>query len=323
VSDVLSLAHAQGIVHRDIKPENLMLVADPVAPGGERVKVLDFGIAKLSDDRGGVKTATDQVMGTPAYMSPEQCAGAGGVDAQTDVYALGCVLYELLSGRTPFVADGPGRLIGMHLFQEPPPLLSVAPQVPSEIADLVDRMLRKDKAQRPTMKVAADELAKQLSKQTGIPVPVRPTSQTNADSDETRLLPIGSQASTIGRSIGQRMQKPNRAKSGLLLGATGVLLSGIIAVVWIGSRPAPRPATTAPATAPSGAETPKQTPPLPDLGIAQPPTVGTSPPEATSPRETAVPPKPKTSPIAKKPMSGPPTRPAKDNPAKKRLDYEE
>ena len=300
-----------------------MLVADPVAPGGERVKVLDFGIAKLSDDRGGVKTATDQVMGTPAYMSPEQCAGAGGVDAQTDVYALGCVLYELLSGRTPFVADGPGRLIGMHLFQEPPLLRSVAPQVPSEIADLVDRMLRKDKAQRPTMKVAADELAKQLSKQTGIPVPDRPPSHTNPDSDETRLLPIGLQASTIGRSIGQRMQKPSRTKSGLLLGAAGVLLSGIIAVVWMGSRPAPRPATTAPATAPSGAETPKQTPPLPDLGIAQPPTVGTSPPEATSPREAAVPPKPKTPPIAKKPTSGPPTRPAKEIPAKKRLDYEE
>jgi serine/threonine protein kinase len=155
VADVLGMAHAQGIAHRDIKPDNLMIVGDPVAPGGERVKVLDFGIAKLSDVVGGVKTATDQVMGTPAYMSPEQCAGAGGVDAQTDVYALGCVLYELLAGRTPFVADGAGRLIGMHLFQEPPLLLSVAPQVPRAIAELVHRMLRKETLQRLTLALAA------------------------------------------------------------------------------------------------------------------------------------------------------------------------
>ena len=74
VADVLTMAHAKGIVHRDIKPANLMLVADPVAPGGERVKVLDFGIAKLTDQPGVAKTATNQVMGTPAYMSPEQCA---------------------------------------------------------------------------------------------------------------------------------------------------------------------------------------------------------------------------------------------------------
>lgn len=323
VSDVLSLAHKQGIVHRDIKPDNLMLVDDPVAPGGERVKVLDFGIAKLSDDRGGVKTATDQVMGTPAYMSPEQCAGAGGVDAQTDVYALGCVLYELLSGRTPFVADGPGRLIGMHLFQEPPPLLSVAPQVPSELADLVHQMLRKDKTLRPTMREAADALAKLLSKQTGIPVPIRRQSQTNPDSDETRVMAVGSQASTIGRSIGQRLQKPNRTKSGLLIGTAGVLVMGILGVVWVGSRPVPKSTTTAPGTAPSVSETPKQTVPLLDLGAAQPSLVGPSPPEAKSAPDTAVPAKPKTPPIAKKPVSPPPPRPAKDNPAKKRLDYEE
>jgi len=94
VADVLAVAHAQGVIHRDLKPDNLMLVADPIAPGGERVKILDFGIAKLTKaiDRGSVKTDTLAVMGTPMYMSPEQCAGAGGVDAKTDVYSLGCVL---------------------------------------------------------------------------------------------------------------------------------------------------------------------------------------------------------------------------------------
>ena len=321
VSDVLSLAHTQGIVHRDIKPANLMLVADPVAPGGERVKVLDFGIAKLSDDRGGVKTATDQVMGTPAYMSPEQCAGAGGVDAQTDVYALGCVLYELLSGRTPFVADGPGRLIGMHLFQEPPPLRSVAPQVPSEIAELVHRMLRKEKTQRPTMREAAGELAKQVAKQTGMPIAASLPSPT--DAEEAKVVPRGSQASTMGRSIGQRMPKPARGKSGILLGGVGVLVMGVVAVAWLGFRPAPKSTATSSATSSSLSETPKQTPPLPDLGTGPTPLVETATSEVSKPSEMVSAPKQKAPPVVKKPTSVPATRPVKENPAKKRFGYEE
>ncbi|HNN53994.1 MAG TPA: serine/threonine-protein kinase, partial [Pseudomonadota bacterium] len=322
VSDVLSLAHAQGIVHRDIKPENLMLVADPVAPGGERVKVLDFGIAKLSDDRGGVKTATDQVMGTPAYMSPEQCAGAGGVDAQTDVYALGCVLYELLSGRTPFVADGPGRLIGMHLFQEPPQLLSVAPHVPSEIADLVHRMLAKEKAQRPTMKEAAEELGKHLSKQTGNPVPERPKSQVDTDPDETKVLPRGSQASTIGRSIGQRIQKPARSSSGIVLGSAAIAVLGLAVAVWVGLRPAAKPPIASPTSAPNEAETPKQMPALLDMMTVPPQSLDLSAiHDEKSNVETAH--KAKTPSVAKKPPSIPMARPANATPAKKRLDYEE
>ena len=322
VSDVLSLAHAQGIVHRDIKPENLMLVADPVAPGGERVKVLDFGIAKLSDDRGGVKTATDQVMGTPAYMSPEQCAGAGGVDAQTDVYALGCVLYELLSGRTPFVADGPGRLIGMHLFQEPPPLLSMAPHVPSEIADLVHRMLRKEKTQRPTMKEAAEELGKHLSKQTGIPASGRPQSQVDTESDETKVLPRGDQASTIGRSIGQHMPKPARSKAGILLGSAAVVFLGLVVAVWVGVRPAPKPPIASSATAASEVETTKQIPAPLDLGTEQPKNLDLSTSEVGKSNVESAP-KTKTPPVVKKPGSVSPTRPGKETPAKKRFGYEE
>ena len=320
VSDVLSLAHTQGIVHRDIKPANLMLVADPVAPGGERVKVLDFGIAKLSDDRGGVKTATDQVMGTPAYMSPEQCAGAGGVDAQTDVYALGCVLYELLSGRTPFVADGPGRLIGMHLFQEPPQLLSVAPHVPSEIADLVHRMLAKEKVQRPTMKEAAEELGKHLSKQTGNPVPERPKSQVDTDPDETKVLPRGSQASTVGRSIGQRIQKPARSRSRIVLGSAAVAVLKL--AVWVGLQPTAKPPIASSASAPNEAETPKQMPALLDMMAVPPQVFDLSTIHVEKSVEVLVP-KAKTPSVAKKPSNIPPTRPANSTPAKKRLDYEE
>ena len=323
VADVLGTAHAQGIVHRDIKPDNLMLVADPVAPGGERVKVLDFGIAKLTDDNGGMKTATNQMIGTPAYMSPEQCAGAGGVDAQTDVYALGCVLYELVGGQAPFVAEGPGHLIAMHLVQEPTPLLSVAPHVPVEIAELVHRMLRKDKTRRPTMKEVADELGQQLSKLPTGMVEVRKVPPPAISSEEPKGLTSEGPASTISRSIGQHVQKPARTKSGIVLVSAGVLALGLVAVVWIGTRSAPIPSTTSPDFGQSGVETPKQTSALLDLGTARQPGHETSSSELGKPLESASAHKQKTPLGTKKPASALPTRPAKETHAKKQFGYEE
>ncbi len=261
IADVLAVAHAQGIVHRDIKPDNLMLVADPIAPGGERVKLLDFGIAKLTNehDKGGVKTATQQVMGTPTYMSPEQCAGAGGVDARTDVYALGCVLYEALAGRPPFVADGAGRLIGMHLFQEPPPLLSIAPKVPQSVSALIHRMLTKDKTQRPSMTETADEIAKLLSKQSGSGPIVRSRPHTATDPDATKAIPIVPQGTTLGKSIGQRVNPPSRSR---FLFAAGIALSlGIGFQLWPkkGTQPVgSQPVKTPPLVQPPIAATPRE-----------------------------------------------------------------
>ena len=101
VASALATTHARGIVHRDLKPENLMLVADDEAPGGERVKVLDFGIAHLTTERT-TETAPGTVIGTAAYMSPEQCAGDAQLDGRSDVYSLGVVLYEMLAGAPPF-----------------------------------------------------------------------------------------------------------------------------------------------------------------------------------------------------------------------------
>lgn len=258
VADVLAVAHAQGIVHRDIKPDNLMLVADAVAPGGERVKLLDFGIAKLTNerDKGGVKTATQTVMGTPSYMSPEQCAGAGGVDAKTDVYALGCVLYEALAGRPPFVAEGAGQLLGMHLFQTPPPLLGLAPKVPQAVADLVHRLLTKDKEARPAMSEAADNIGKLLSKQPGGGLVVRSRVLHSTDPDATRAVPVPSPATTLRQATGQsQIGLLGRSSRTVLTvgGSAAVLFTAVVPLLKLRARApvqAPARVSSAPATQP-------------------------------------------------------------------------
>ena len=147
VASTLGVAHQRGIVHRDLKPENIYLVRDPEVIGGERAKVLDFGIAKLTGDTS-VKTSTSAVMGTPAYMSPEQCRGAGQVDQRSDVYALGCMLFALVTGAPPFDVEGAGEIIAMHL-REPPPLLSSRVYgIPPELEAIVAHCLAKDPAHR-------------------------------------------------------------------------------------------------------------------------------------------------------------------------------
>src|SRR5215475_8740763 len=141
ISRALQAAHEQGIVHRDLKPDNVFLVPDPELPSGERVKLLDFGIAKLAPISGEVsQTRTGMVMGTPTYMAPEQCRGAGSVDHRADLYSLGCVAYHMMCGRPPFVSDGAGDLIARHLYFAPDPLRSLCPDIPARIDDLVLRL---------------------------------------------------------------------------------------------------------------------------------------------------------------------------------------
>ena len=122
----LATAHATGIVHRDLKPDNIFLVAG--AGDATRTKILDFGIAKLGGEPAtSGKTRTGALLGTPTYMSPEQCRGAGYVDHRTDIYSLGCVMYEMLSGAPPFSGEGPGDVMAAHMFDAPKPLAAAIP----------------------------------------------------------------------------------------------------------------------------------------------------------------------------------------------------
>ncbi len=161
----LAAAHRAGIVHRDLKPDNVFLVPDAEVAGGERVKLLDFGVAKLAAPGAASRTTTGAIMGTPRYMSPEQCEGARAVDHRTDLYALGCVLFEMVAGRVPFISDGVGGLIGMHLHVPPPRLRELAPAAPAELEAIVARLLAKTPDDRYQ---TADEVAAALARVAGV-----------------------------------------------------------------------------------------------------------------------------------------------------------
>jgi serine/threonine-protein kinase len=150
----LAAAHAVGIVHRDLKPENLFLVPDASAPSGERVKILDFGIAKVKKSGGGgsasasFRTEAGLIMGSPTYMSPEQCKDSADVDLRADIYSFATILYEMLAGRPPYVAATGVELLLMHLSEPPRPLRELAPDVPDHVEDAVMRALRQERSER-------------------------------------------------------------------------------------------------------------------------------------------------------------------------------
>jgi serine/threonine protein kinase len=167
IAEALGAAHDQGIAHRDLKPENVFLRVDADAPDGASVKVLDFGVAKLLDAESleGIRTRNGTLLGTPAYMSPEQCAGGGQIDHRVDVYALGCLLFEMLTGRPPFCARGAepktfNELALAHLHRPPPSPRAEAPDVPRWLDSLVKRLMAKHPDDRPdSMRAVAAGLA--------------------------------------------------------------------------------------------------------------------------------------------------------------------
>ena len=147
-SDALIHAHSHGVVHRDVKPSNFMLVE---SEGAERLKLVDFGIAKLlaPDAQAVALTQTGETIGSPLYMSPEQCAG-NPLDERTDVYSLGCVMYEMITGSPPFLDESAFKVIMKHLTYQPESIMQVAPHVADaeSLNAIVMKCLRKDPKDR-------------------------------------------------------------------------------------------------------------------------------------------------------------------------------
>jgi hypothetical protein len=253
VASTLGAAHSGGIVHRDLKPENVFIVRDPEVPGGERAKVLDFGIAKLVGEHGGIKTKTQAVMGTPTYMSPEQCRGAGQVDHRSDVYAMGCMLFALLTGRPPFDAEGVGEIIAMHLREPPPAPSSLRPGVSAAVDQLVLRCLAKDPAQRFAH---GGELAAAIGSLLTL------VSQ-DAALGPSMAFAVASIPTTLSSAAGESgPTKRRRVAPAVALGAVVACSAVAIAVSREGSEPAspePEPAS----------------PPVADVTVNQPPAAAT------------------------------------------------
>ncbi len=145
--EALAHAHAVGVIHRDLKPANLFLACRP--DGGNVIKMLDFGISKSMKASPTDKKLTGQhVLGSPVYMSPEQLRNAKEIDARADLWSLGVVVYEMLSGTTPFDRDGVGEIFAAILGEEPLPLHERNPKVPRELSDVIGKCLRRDPGER-------------------------------------------------------------------------------------------------------------------------------------------------------------------------------
>ncbi|HVE84876.1 MAG TPA: serine/threonine-protein kinase [Myxococcales bacterium] len=158
ICSALAAAHARGIVHRDLKPSNVFVVAQP--DGAQFIKLLDFGLAKRGEGPRSLtpQTGSMRIVGTPEYIAPEQ-ARSEPVSPRTDLYALGVMAYEMLTGRLPFRAESPIEMVMQHLETRPPKPSSLVVELPPRLDDLVVRMMAKEPSKRPN---TADEVRTEL-----------------------------------------------------------------------------------------------------------------------------------------------------------------
>jgi serine/threonine protein kinase len=238
VASIMSRAHEKGVVHRDIKPDNIILVKDPGMPGGERLKLLDFGLAKFLDSAERRTTAGMAI-------------GLDTIDGKSDVYAAGCMLFEMISGAPPFTGEI-GQIMRQHVFTPPPILSDRAAGVPNEVVALVGQMLNKNPQLRPDMKQLESRIEQLMdrgvlsSKSEG---PNKPPSDATA---ATMAMPLAKRPGVqLTEKVGAVIGIPQRLRQmGVLLAVCGVL-AGFGGGVVVGAlRPRPCPQVACPPPAP-------------------------------------------------------------------------
>jgi hypothetical protein len=267
----LAAAHVKGIVHRDLKPDNLFVTPDPRAPSSEQIKVLDFGIAKLAASVDGAfshKTHTGAMLGTPLYMSPEQCLGVKEVDRRTDIYSLGCILYEMLCGAPPFVSEGFGALVNMHVNQPPEPPSQHSPQITPGVERVILKMLAKNVDERyPSMDEVREALSAEIARAPtyrpgDTPAPVQPRRYSSS------ATTLSAAAAVTSGTV------PPRAGSRRALGVGVVAIGVAAAVAVVALRRAPAPASAPPPASPVVSA---PSPPAPLPAAVSPPSVAAAP----------------------------------------------
>ncbi|WP_428267401.1 protein kinase domain-containing protein [Haliangium sp.] len=265
----LAAVHARGVIHRDLKPDNIFLVPDAESRSGVRVKLLDFGIAKLTGldldagTGGPSQTRTGMLLGTPMYMAPEQCRGAGRVDARADLYSLGCILFRMLCGQAPFSGDGSGDILAAHILLPPPPPRSLAPALPPTLEGLILALLEKQPERRPAR---AEDVVQALRAFESGPVVLTPppafarAPAPPAPAATTPTPMSGRHPTTLGvasAAQGTLDPRPRRrlGPAALVLVAGALVTAGVVVAIVVGDPAAP------PSAAISDTETTDDDPP--------------------------------------------------------------
>ncbi|MSP60622.1 MAG: serine/threonine protein kinase [Myxococcales bacterium] len=251
IADAVAAAHGKAIIHRDLKPENVFLI------GAHRdvVKILDFGIAKLIGDTASMQTQAGILLGTPSYMSPEQCM-ARPVDSRTDVYALGVMLFEMCTGRVPFIGQSYADLLIKQIEGELPPPRSINPALSESIERVIIRAMEKDpNARFQTM----EEFQAALATPGGLQSPTKAMPSATPIQDTTVIM--GGGASTTLQAAASeahaRAAAGRRSSTGLVLGVVIGLLAAGGAGAFLLLREDPTPSLTPGAPVPSPEGDPK------------------------------------------------------------------
>ncbi len=245
----LHFAHEQGVVHRDVKPANVWLLPDGT------IKLLDFGIAKVASS---TMTRQGAVFGSASYMAPEQVTGSP-VDARSDVFSIGVVLYELVSGRKPFEADSPTAILVKIMDSEPAPLDQIVPDLPRPLIAAINRALQKDPAKRyqRAADLAADLRVIRSNLQTGTPMPSGDIAETffTTRSAPTDTGPVGAANLTLDRGGDSGLGRPSSTRWWIPVAALAGMAAvvGVVLITFRAPAPAGDSAAGTPGVAPPGA----------------------------------------------------------------------